>query len=254
MTKIEWTEKTWNPIVGCTKTSPGCAYCYAEVMAKRLQAAGMPGYENGFAVSLRPEKLKEPLHRAKPTMYFVNSMSDLFHESVPFEYIDRVFETINRTPQHTYQVLTKRAARMEEFFSARDVPANAWLGVTVENQKHGLPRIDHLRGIDAEVRFLSIEPLLEHLGEIDLKGIHWVIVGGESGPHARRMLEPWVESIRWQCYASDVSFFFKQWGNIGRDGKFRPKKANGRLLKGRTWDEMPSVRSEHVSQKIKLLA
>jgi len=239
--KIEWTEQTWNPTVGCTKISPGCKHCYAEVMAQRLQAMGTRGYENGFKLSLLPSRLDEPLRRSKPTIYFVNSMSDVFHEEVPFSFIDQIFQTISKTPQHTYQILTKRAERMAEYFAARQVPQNAWMGVSVEDKKHGIPRIDHLRKVDAKVRFLSIEPLLEDLGDLDLNQIHWVIVGGESGPKARPMQEVWVEDIRIQCEEAGVAFFFKQWGGWGADGKKRAKKQNGRELNGRTWDGMPQL-------------
>lgn len=238
--RIEWTEQTWNPTVGCTKVSPGCKHCYAEAMAKRLQAMGTPGYDNGFALALLPGRLDEPLKRKKPTTYFVNSMSDVFHEKVPFDYIDRIFDTIARTPQHTYQILTKRAARMARYFVTRPAPANAWLGVSVEDRKHGVPRIDALRNVAASIRFLSIEPLLEPLGRIDLTGIDWVIVGGESGPKARPMQLEWVEEIRIQCGGHGVAFFFKQWGGWGADGKKRAKKENGRELHGRTWDGMPA--------------
>lgn len=239
--KIEWTEQTWNPVVGCTKVSPGCAHCYAEPMAYRLQAMGTHGYEHGFKLTLLPQRLDEPLRRKKPTIYFVNSMSDLFHEKVPFDYIDRVFDVIRRTPQHTYQILTKRADRMAEYFAGKTPPKNAWLGVSVENKKYGLPRIDHLRTVKASIRFLSVEPLLESLGKINLRGIHWVIVGGESGPKARPMQKEWVDAIRAQCEAKDVAFFFKQWGGWGADGKKRAKKKNGRKLNGRTWDQMPDI-------------
>lgn len=239
--KIEWTEQTWNPVVGCTKISPGCKHCYAEAMAVRLQAMDAPGYANGFALTLLPERLADPLKRKKPTIYFVNSMSDLFHERVPDSYIDQVFEIISRTPYHTYQILTKRAVRMSRYFRTRQVPINAWLGVSVENKKQGVPRIDHLKQVPARIRFLSVEPLLEDLGEIELGDIHWVIVGGESGPKARPMQRQWVESIRAQCKAQKVAFFFKQWGGWGADGKRRSKKANGRLLGGRTWDQMPKL-------------
>lgn len=239
--KIEWTEQTWNPVVGCTKVSPGCAHCYAEPMAYRLQAMGTQGYEHGFKLTLLPQRLDEPLRRKKPTIYFVNSMSDLFHEKVPFDYIDRVFDVIRRTPQHTYQILTKRADRMAEYFAGKTPPKNAWLGVSVENKKYGLPRIDHLRTVKASIRFLSVEPLLESLGKINLRGIHWVIVGGESGPKARPMQKEWVDAIRAQCEAKDVAFFFKQWGGWGADGKKRAKKKNGRKLNGRTWDQMPDI-------------
>lgn len=238
--RIEWTEQTWNPTVGCTKISPGCKHCYAESMAMRLQAMGTRGYENGFQLTLLPNRLEEPIRRKVPTVYFVNSMSDVFHEDVPFDYIEKIFDTIAKTPQHTYQILTKRADRLAEFFAQRPVPFNAWLGVSVEDQKYGLPRIDHLRTVGAKIRFLSIEPLLEHLGEINLTDIHWVIVGGESGPKARPMHKEWVDDIRVQCEEAEVAFFFKQWGGWGADGKKRAKKQNGRELNGRTWDQMPA--------------
>jgi len=239
--RIEWTEQTWNPTVGCTKISPGCKNCYAETMAKRLHAMGMRGYENGFRLTLMPERLSEPLERRKPTVYFVNSMSDLFHEKVPFEYIHQVFDVMSQASQHTFQVLTKRAERMAEFCKSRIVPSNVWLGVSVENKKHGVPRISVLREIDASVRFLSVEPLLEPLGEIDLTGIHWVIVGGESGHKARPIRQEWVDNIKQQCDALDVAFFFKQWGTWGVDGHKRSKKANGRKYRGRVWDAMPAL-------------
>ncbi|MCI0421303.1 MAG: phage Gp37/Gp68 family protein, partial [Acidobacteria bacterium] len=195
-TRIEWTEQTWNPTVGCTKISPGCKNCYAKTMALRLQAMGMRGYENGFRLALMPERLSEPLKRRKPTVYFVNSMSDLFHEKVPFDYIHRVFDVMRSAQQHTFQVLTKRAERMAEFCRGVILPPNVWLGVSVENRRHGIPRIEKLREIEATVRFLSIEPLLEDLGKIDLTGMQWVIVGGESGPKARPMRPEWVDSIK----------------------------------------------------------
>lgn len=237
--RIEWTEQTWNPIVGCTKISAGCKHCYAETMARRLQAMGTPGYENGFALRLIELRLNDPLKRKKPTIYFVNSMSDLFHEKVPVEYIDRVMAVIAQTPWHSYQILTKRAARMAKYFKTRSVPQNVWLGVSVENRRHGVPRIDHLRTVDAKIRFLSVEPLLEDVGELDLQDIHWVIVGGESGPKARPMKPEWADAVRVQCEEQRVAFFFKQWGGWGADGKRRAKAKNGRLLHGRTWDEMP---------------
>lgn len=177
-TKIEWTEHTWNPVTGCTKISAGCKHCYAATMATRLQAMQAPGYDNGFKLSLMPDRLLEPLKRRKPTMFFVCSMSDLFHESVPFTYIDQVFDTIRRAHQHTFQVLTKRAEQMKEYFTTRPVPDNAWLGVTVENQKEGKPRIAHLKSIAAKTRFLSIEPLLEDLGRLDLSWIHQIYCWG----------------------------------------------------------------------------
>ncbi|MBI2289651.1 MAG: phage Gp37/Gp68 family protein [Betaproteobacteria bacterium] len=239
--RIEWTEQTWNPTVGCTKVSPGCKHCYAETMARRLRAIGVRGYENGFRLTLMPERLTEPLERHKPTVYFVNSMSDLFHEKVPFDYIRRVFDVMARTPQHTFQILTKRAERMAGFCHGVDVPANAWLGVSVENRKHGVPRIDVLRTVNANVRFLSVEPLLEDLGAIDLEGIHWVIVGGESGHKARPMRKDWVDSVKRQCDEAEVAFFFKQWGTWSVDGQKRSKKANGRSYHGKVWDNMPRL-------------
>lgn len=239
--KIEWTEQTWNPTVGCTKISPGCKNCYAETMAKRLRAMGMHGYENGFRLTLIPERLAEPIERHKPTVYFVNSMSDLFHEKVPFDYVRQVFHVMMRARQHTFQVLTKRAERMAEFCRGVTVPPNVWLGVSVENRKHGVPRIGVLRGVDARVRFLSVEPLLEDLGGLDLVGIHWVIVGGESGRKARPMKPEWVESIKRQCDAAGTAFFFKQWGAWGADGEKRSKSANGRKYRGREWDAMPET-------------
>lgn len=237
--RIEWTEQTWNPAVGCTKISSGCKHCYAESMAKRLKAMDTPGYENGFALQILPQRLLDPIKRKKPTVYFVNSMSDLFHDRIPDSYIEQVFEVIEQTPQHTYQILTKRAARMARYFKKRSVPDNAWLGVTVENRKHGVPRIDYLRKVPARIRFLSIEPLLEDVGALDLSSIHWVIVGGESGPKARPMKKEWADSVRLQCAKQKVAFFFKQWGGWGADGQRRAKSANGRELNGRTWDEMP---------------
>jgi protein gp37 len=236
---IEWTEHTWNPVTGCTKISPGCKHCYAETMTRRLTAMGAPGYENGFELTLHPERLLQPLKRKSPTIYFVNSMSDLFHDEVPDAFIEEVLEVCRRTPQHTYQVLTKRAERLPQFFKSRPCPPNVWLGVSVEDKKYGVPRIASLKGVDARVRFLSVEPLLEDIGTIDLSGIHWVIVGGESGPRARPMAEAWVESVRRQAKAQGVAFFFKQWGAWGPDGVRRDKKRNGRDLRGRRWDEFP---------------
>lgn len=241
ISKIEWTEATWNPVVGCTKLSAGCKHCYAEVMARRLQAMGVAGYERGFrAVRTLPERLDEPLRRKKPTVYFVNSMSDLFHVQVPESFIDRVFATMRTAKQHTFQVLTKRADRVAAYTAEHAVPDNVWIGVSVENKRHGVPRIDHLRRVPARTRFLSIEPLLEDVGHLDLTGIHWVIVGGESGHGARRMKAEWVRSIQRACEAQGVHFFFKQWGAFGVDGIRRSKKANGRELDGVTWDAMPN--------------
>lgn len=239
--KIEWTEQTWNPTTGCTKISPGCKHCYAEVMARRLHAMGAPGYENVFKLALHPERVAQPLFRRKPTVYFVNSMSDLFHRDIPDTFLNDVFAVIDRTPQHTYQILTKRAERLPEFFAARRCPPNVWLGVSVEDRAHGVPRIDLLRRVKAQVRFLSIEPLLEDLGEFDLSGIQWVIVGGESGHKARPMEEAWVENIKRQADVAGIAFFFKQWGGWGADGVKRHKKANGRVFKGRTWNAYPEI-------------
>ncbi len=238
--RIEWTEQTWNPTVGCTKISAGCKHCYAETMARRLQAMGIPGYENGFRLRLIRDRLNEPLQRKKPTIYFVNSMSDLFHERVPFEFIRRVFDVMAVAEQHTFQVLTKRPARMAKFCKGTVVPGNVWLGTSVENRRHGVPRIAHLQAIDAPVRFLSVEPLLEDLGTLDLGGISWIIVGGESGPGARPMQPAWVDPIKAQCDAAGAAFFFKQWGAWGPDGARRSKKANGRTYQGRVWDGMPA--------------
>lgn len=238
---IEWTEQTWNPTTGCTKISPGCKNCYAEVMARRLQAMGAPGYKNGFTLALHPDRLAQPLQRRKPTVYFVNSMSDLFHEDIPDEFLDQVFSVVRQTPQHTYQILTKRADRLPQYFKDRDCPQNVWLGVSVEDRKYGVPRIDHLRRVDAHIRFLSVEPLLDDLGTLDLRGIHWVIVGGESGHKARPMREEWVVNVKEQVDAAGAAFFFKQWGGWGADGVKRHKKANGRVFHGRTWDAYPEV-------------
>lgn len=238
---IEWTEHTWNPVTGCTKVSPGCKHCYAETMAIRLEAMGAPGYANGFEITLLEERLSQPRFRKKPTVYFVNSMSDLFHESVPFSFIDQVLKTIRSTPWHTYQILTKRAARMAEYFQDRCVPDNAWLGVSVEDRAYGVPRIAHLQTINAKTRFLSVEPLLEDIGAISLGGIHWVIVGGESGTKARPMKKEWAEKVRSQCENAGTAFFFKQWGVWGEDGVKRSKKKNGRELDGKTYDELPRI-------------
>lgn len=241
MSKIEWTEQTWNPVTGCVKVSPGCKNCYAETMAKRLQAMGAAGYDNGFELSLLPERLSQPLKRKTPTMYFVNSMSDLFQDGVPIQFIEEVFQVIEKTPWHTYQILTKRAVNMRRYFETRTVPNNAWLGVSVEDKKYGKPRITELLAIKAKTRFLSVEPLLEDLGCIRLSGIHWVIVGGESGAKARPMEASWAVNIRNQCDRAGVDFFFKQWGAWGADGKKRSKAANGRVLEGKVWDMIPAV-------------
>lgn len=239
-TKIEWTEKTWNPVTGCSKISAGCANCYAEKMSLRLQAMGQKKYENGFAVTLHPETFQEPTTWRTSHTVFVCSMSDLFHDSVPFDFIDKVMDVIKLTPKHTYQLLTKRAERMAEYFATRPIPKNAWVGVTVDVQ-NSKSRIDHLRYLDATVKFLSCEPLLEDLGELNLQDIDWVIVGGESGSNARPMKEAWVLSIQKQCEEQKSAFFFKQWGTWGADGVKRSKKANGKLLNGEVYQAMPKL-------------
>ncbi len=237
--QIEWTEQTWNPTTGCTKVSAGCKFCYAETMAKRLHAMGAKGYENGFSITLQEYRLHQPIYQKKPTTYFVNSMSDLFHPQIPFAFIDKVMDTIIQTPRHRYQILTKRAKQMHKYFATREVPTNAWLGVSVENQRHGVPRIDVLRDIKCDVRFLSCEPLLEDLGKINLKYIHWAIVGGESGSKARPMTPQWALNIKDQCDKYGTDFFFKQWGTWGEDGVKRTKHRNGRKLLGREWNYIP---------------
>ena len=244
--KIEWTDATWNPVRGCSKVSPGCAHCYAETFAERFR--GVPGhpFEHGFDLRLVPEKLLEPLRWAKPKMIFVNSMSDLFHEKVPNDFIEAVATVMAKANWHTYQVLTKRAERMHELLSdelrfAANLP-HVWWGVSVENKRQGLPRVDQLRATPVQVRFLSIEPLLEDLGQIDLSGINWVIVGGESGPGARPIDATWVRTIRAQCQEAKVAFFFKQWGGVR-------KNETGRRLDGRTYDEFPTREPSEVPER-----
>lgn len=237
-TKIEWTDKTWNPITGCTKHSAGCAHCYAEVMSRRLKAMGVSKYKNGFKLTMHDEVLQEPLQWKKAHNIFVCSMSDLFHEDVPFNFIDKIMLVIEATPQHRYQILTKRVKKMESYFATHQVPSNVWLGVTVENSDAKY-RIDHLRKIPAKIKFLSCEPLLTDLGVLNLSGINWVIVGGESGNQARPMKEEWVLAIQKQVEKYESSFFFKQWGTWGSDGIKRNKHANGKLLRGRIIQEMP---------------
>lgn len=241
-TKIEWTDKTWNPITGCTKKSAGCAHCYAEVMALRLKAMRLDKYRNGFELTLHEDDLEKPLLWKKPHNIFVCSMSDIFHEEVPFEFVDRIMNTIIRTPQHRYQILTKRSERMTEYFKTREVPRNVWLGVTVECQL-SKSRIDHLRRLRANVKFLSCEPLIEDLGELNLEKIDWVIVGGESGPKARAMKPEWVVSIKQQVIQQGAAFFFKQWGTWGSDGVKRNKHANGKLLQGKIIQQMPELKN-----------
>lgn len=248
---IEWTEQTWNPTTGCTKVSPGCKNCYAETMARRLQAMGAPGYQQGFRLSIHPERLAQPLARKKPTTYFVNSMSDLFHEEIPDSFLDTVMDIIRQTPQHTYQILTKRAERLPAYFTDRNCPSNVWLGVSVEDRLYGLPRIDYLRQVDANIRFLSVEPLLEDLGTMNLTGIQWVIVGGESGADARPMNPDWLDNVQRQAATAGAAFFFKQWGAWGADGSKRSKKTNGRMFRGKTWDEIPTHQSQ-ISRRLAL--
>ena len=225
-TKIEWTEATWNPTTGCTKISAGCKNCYAESMARRLQAMGTVGYEDGFRFSIVPSRLYDPLKKRKPTVFFVNSMSDIFHERMPIDYLDKIFSVIRQTPQHTYQLLTKRADNMYVYLSQREIPKNVWLGVTVENQYDGLPRIEKLRNLKASVLFLSVEPLLEDLGQIDLANIDWVIVGGESGMQARPMKEEWALNVKRQAEDRHIPFFFKQWGGFNKKKAFKDLSLN----------------------------
>lgn len=236
--KIEWTDKTWNPITGCSKKSTGCQHCYAEVMSRRLKAMGQVKYANGFILTLHEKCLKEPLSWRGSHNIFVCSMSDIFHEEVPFDFIDKMFDIIKKTPQHRYQILTKRAERMAEYFATHEIPENVWIGVTVEAQSSRF-RIEHLRNLKATVKFLSCEPLVEDLGVLDLTGIDWVIVGGESGPKARPMQESWALNIRQQVEEQGARFFFKQWGTWGADGIKRNKHANGKLLNGEIIQEMP---------------
>ncbi len=242
--KIEWTEKTWNPSAGCTKISAGCKNCYAENMANRLKSIGIEGYKNGFEFNIVPSRLYEPLKQKRPTLFFVNSMSDLFHEKMPDEYLNNIFDVISKTPYHTYQILTKRTERMHDYFSKTVIPDNVWLGVTVENKNEGIPRIDFLRRMDASILFLSIEPLLEDLGEINLDNIDWVIVGGESGPKARIIDKDWVINIKKQCEDQKVAFFFKQWGTWGADKVKRSKQLNGNKLDGKIWHEFPNFQKK----------
>ena len=232
-TTIEWTDESWNPVTGCTKVSPGCKHCYAEVMAHRLKAMGQANYRNGFDLTLQEHMLERPLTWRKPRMVFVNSMSDLLHQAVPDEYIERVFSVMEQAEQHTFQVLTKRSQRLRELAARLPWPENVWMGVTVEDQKR-TSRIADLVAVPAAVRFLSVEPLLESIPNLPLGGIHWVIVGGESGRSPRPLHPEWVRKIRDRCIEHQVPFFFKQWGG-------RNKKKAGRRLDSRTWDEIPSL-------------
>jgi len=230
-TGIEWTDTTWNPTTGCSKTSDGCTHCYAATMARRLQAMGQEKYRNGFEPTVHEHLIDEPLRWRKPRHVFVNSMSDLFHEQIPERFIRQVFEVMEKAEQHRFQVLTKRSQRLAELAPRLPWPSNVWAGVTVESSRY-LHRLDDLRRVPAAIKFVSAEPLLGPLGGIDLNGVNWVIVGGESGPGARPMEPEWVYEIRDQCQSAKVPFFFKQWGGVN-------KKIAGRLLDGRTWDERP---------------
>lgn len=229
---IEWTDSTWNPVTGCTKISTGCQHCYAERMARRLQAMGQPNYALGFIPAVHEDALDLPLRWNKPQTIFVNSMSDLFHEAVPLEFVMRVFRVMHQAYWHRFQILTKRSARLLDVNPYIQWPANVWMGVSVESRRY-LDRIRHLGAVGAHTKFLSLEPLLGPLPGLDLRGMDWVIVGGESGPGARPMMEEWVVDIRNQCVAADVPFFFKQWGGVNR-------KHAGRILQGRTWDQLPA--------------
>ena len=228
---IEWTEATWNPLTGCVKISPGCARCYAERMSLRLRAMVQPNYRNGFELTLHEHALELPYRWRKPRRIFVNSMSDLFQVGVPLDFIQKTFRVMRETPRHQYQILTKRSDRLLEFSPLLGWPPNVWMGVSVENADY-IFRIDDLRRTGAAIKFLSVEPLLGPLPDLDLDGIHWIIVGGESGPGARPMKEEWVLDIRDQCQAAGVPFFFKQWGGVN-------KKKTGRMLEGETWDQIP---------------
>jgi len=239
---IEWTESTWNPVTGCTKISAGCLNCYAERMAKRLRAMGQRRYRNGFKLTLQPEALDEPYKWKKPRVVFVNSMSDLFHEQVPLGFIREVFSVMNDNKRHTFQILTKRSERLRELAPLLDWPENIWMGVTIENNDY-VARANDLRIIDAAIKFLSLEPLLGPIPNLDIKGIDWVIVGGESGPRARPMQEQWVLDIKKKCdNKHKIPFFFKQWGGVN-------KKKTGRLLQGKTWDNYPKI----FNQQLQLL-
>jgi len=230
---IEWTESTWNPVSGCTKISTGCLNCYAERMAKRLKAMGQERYKNGFKVTLHPEALTEPYHWKKPRVVFVNSMSDLFHEDIPFDFIQTVFKVTNDNTRHTFQVLTKRSERLSQLAPLLEWSENIWMGVTIENNNY-IERANNLRTVNAAVKFLSLEPLLGPVPDLELAGIDWVIVGGESGPGARPILKKWVLDIKEKCERENIPFFFKQWGGVN-------KKKTGRKLLGRTWSNYPQA-------------
>ncbi len=241
---IEWTGSTWNPVTGCDKVSAGCAHCYAERMARRLHAMGVPKYRNGFKVTLHPEVLNAPLSWKRPHVVFVNSMGDLFHPKVPIEFVQHVFDVMRSADRHIFQVLTKRSQRLKKVSRLLPWPENIWMGVTVEHRNYTY-RIGHVRATGAAVKFLSLEPLLGPLPPLDLSGVDWVIIGGESGPGARVMKKEWVLDVRQQCREQNVAFFFKQWGGVN-------KKKAGRLLDGRTWEEMPALKT--VASRQTLLA
>jgi len=230
--KIEWTESTWNPVSGCTKISNGCENCYAERMAKRLQAMGTKGYEDGFKVTLHPDSLEKPLKMKKAQMIFVNSMSDIFHKDIPDEYIMRIFDVMNRAHWHTFQVLTKRPERLAQMASTLKWTDNIWMGVTVESNDY-IDRVDYLRNLNIKVKFLSVEPLIDSVDKMDYKGIDWVIVGGESGYGCREIKKEWVLEVKDKCEKENIPFFFKQWGGVN-------KKKNGRLLDGKIYDGIPN--------------
>ena len=242
---IEWTESTWNPVTGCTKISPGCKHCYAKRMAERLCLMGQKNYENGFELTLQPQALELPLRWKRPQRIFVNSMSDLFHDDVPNVFIQQVFDVMQRAHWHEFQVLTKRAERLESLAMRLGWAPNIWMGVSVENADY-LYRVDCLRRTGAAIKFLSIEPLIGAMGVIDLRGIDWVIAGGESGPGARKMERAWVIDVRRQCRVAGVAFFFKQWGGVN-------KKKAGRTLDGRTYDAMPVVQARRPLKTLTIL-
>ncbi|QQF51601.1 phage Gp37/Gp68 family protein [Campylobacter fetus subsp. venerealis] len=245
--KIEWTEAVWNPTIGCDKISEGCKNCYAEVMARRLKGMGNLDYKDGFKFKMLEKRLNEPLKNKKSTLYFVNSMSDLFHKKVDILFLDSIFNIIKQTPHHEYQILTKRAKSMNNYFQNRDIPNNVWLGVTVESSRVK-QRIDLIRNLPAKVKWLSCEPLLDNLGKLNLDGIDWVVVGGESGCCARPMKKEWVLNIKYQCDKIKIPFFFKQWGAWGDDGIKRNKKDNGALLNGKIYKKYPKYDKEFKCQ------
>ena len=241
-TKIEWAEAVWNPTIGCNKVSSGCNNCYAEMMARRLQAMRNMDYQDGFKFKMLKERLDEPKKNKKPTLYFVNSMSDLFHEKMEISFLDSIMETIAQTPHHQYQILTKRPHRMREYFINKSIPRNTWLGTTVESYQVK-NRINLIRDLKATIKWLSCEPLISDLGKLNLNGIDWVIVGGESGVNARPMKKEWAINIRNQCYEQSIAFFFKQWGTWGSDGIRRNKRTNGSLLDGKFYKYYPETKT-----------